>query len=451
MQNVDEVLREAVQTAGAALPEERRRAALLVLGWEGTAVPLVEAARVAGVSRETVRRDRDRIARLLAADPAVAQAATGVLSLLEGSGTTGVRELTDAARTNRLFVDTNALLPVIATLKAAGQLSDVRTRTSADGEDLLEVDTGTGAQNLLLDELADGVPRDLSARSDLASAVQDLRAGGRVHPLGTSRVFWAIGAESAPAAHRALARLLTMTGPLAWPDLLAAWSRAAAKPPHTPLPTWVDVLTDWVQLVPGVHVREDPVGTPAGADVSEPAELDRTSTFLLRTLSAEPAGMERAELLARAEQDGLRPSGLVAALSHHPALVSATRGRWALRPSSWATQEPQRASRASPAPKRRRPRPTTFTWSTTGELVLEFSVPAGPSPVIAVPSAVTSMLAQQRLVLSTPDGLQHGTLSVREARAWGFGSALRHLGAEAGQRAKLTCDLVAGAATASLT
>lgn len=76
-------------------------------------------------------------------------------------------------------------------------------------------------------------------------------------------------------------------------------------------------------------------------------------------------------------------------------------------------------------------------------------MPAGPSPVIAIPSALAPMLSDRQLTLSTADGSGHGVLTIRDARAWGFGPAVRHLSAEPGQRMTLTCDLVEGTATVS--
>lgn len=440
-------MRRAVDLASTNLPPSRRKAVLLVLGWDGLAVSLVEAARVASASRETVRRDRDLVVAQLARDPAVVDAAAALQEMLVGMGNCTVSEFASAAYDAQLMLDKDATSAVLTTLRASRQLPAVRATATARGKDLLDVDPDAGNRERALLELADGTPRDLTDDADLTAALVALEVLGKVQLLGVSKT-WVCLAPSAGAApgQRALARLVTMTGPLAWTDLLAAWARAGGRSPYVALPPQVDVLADWVRLAPGVRVHEEPVGTQAGVEALAAASLDRTSQFLHATLAAHPGGMPRGELLLAAEKADLRASGLAATLSRHPALIRTERGRWSLRPPSWGLHPQSPVARGSPTARRRRARPTTFTWSPAGELMLEFSVPSGPSPVIAVPSAIARVLAEQRLRVRTPAGDEHGTLTVRDARAWGFGPALGHLHAEPGQRIRLTCDLVRGIA-----
>lgn len=448
---MDRSVREAVAQAAASLLTPRAAAVNAVLGWSGEPATLVEAAELAGVSRETVRRDRDRVARTLGDLPQLAEAAELLVELLNDVESREFGALAAAAAARGLLEEPSALAAVMTTLTATGHLPTVVWSLSP-GAGTLEVDPAAGLRGATRALLTNGLPHEIQTPAQIA-ALEGLVDEGQARWLSTGPPPWA-GLAAAQAAvspgGRAIRRLVTMTGPLTWADLLAGWSRAAGKPPYEPLPLRTDVLDAWAAHVPGLHL--DAPGGPLGA-VGPAVPLDRTSQFLLTTLGQAPAGLSRPELLDAGESAGLRRSGLAAALSYHPALTSTKRGHWALRtgahalPTRAAVNESELAAvRAAPA-RHRRPKPTTFTWSADGELVLEFSVPSGPSPVVAVPRAVAAVLDGARLRVRAPDGTAPAEMVVRDARAWGFGPAVSHLGLRPGDRAVLTCDLVAGAVT----
>ena len=100
------------------------------------------------------------------------------------------------------------------------------------------------------------------------------------------------------------------------------------------------------------------------------------------------------------------------------------------------------------APVRRsHARPTTYRWSPAGELVLNVSVPSGPSPVISVPKAIADILEGRALPLSTPRRTRTPSLPSAIPRRGGSGRCLVVAGLTPGQRFDLTCDLIAGTAT----
>lgn len=242
------------------------------------------------------------------------------------------------------------------------------------------------------------------------------------------------------AAGRALRRLLTMTGPLSWDEVLAAWERAGGRPPYTQLPTDMDTLQRWAEDAGGIDVS-----LPDGiVTATTPEPLDQVSQFFFTTLSRNPGGMERAQLLESAEQAGLKPSTIATALSQHPAIVRRGRGTWALRGRQ--SSDPIAAgSTGVPAQRRPRTRPTAFRWSASGELVIEFSIPRGPSPVIAVPQAVAEFVEGREFTLHSRSTKAH--VSVGSAKLWGFGPMVAAIGLSPGQRAQLSLDLLTGTAT----
>lgn len=413
---------------------------MAVLGWSGPALTLAEAAELAGVSRETVRRDRDRVAARLASSDDARQVAAQVTDLTREAGDDSGDALAQRALERGIVAEASGLAPVLATLTAARMAHAVHL--AAAGE-LHVIGERAGAARAAQEDLTNGLPYRASG-PELTAALADLVSGGAARWLRTGAESWA----SLPAHQvtdspggRALRRVLTMTGPLMWADLLAAWARAGGRAPHQPLPPRVDVLDAWVTGVPGLAL--DAPGGPVRA-AHPPVELDRTSQVLLDALTTSPGGLGRAELLAAAESRGLRRSGVAAALSYHPALVAPARGRWALRGTA-AASPGVAAAAAIPAVARRRP--TTFAWAPGGQLVLEFTVPSGPSPVVAVPSVVAEVLAGHTLTVRTASGGPAGEMRVRDARAWGFGPALARLGLRPGDRAVLTCDVLAGAVT----
>lgn len=441
---VDELVRSAAERATASLPAARRRAVLAVLGWRGAPVSLAEAATLGDVSRETVRRDRDRVSAALSWDQKLAAVARDVRALADAADS-DLAVLGPVAAARGIVADPAALEAVVLTLAAGGHLPPVvrgPARTAS-----LVVDDEAAPRRELRAALSTGVPHEVS-EDEQRTVVDELVLEQHARWLLTPR--WAsLPAQSVADSPtgRALRRVLTMTGPLVWADLLSAWARGAGKAPYEPLPARTDVLDAWVTGVPGLRL-EAPGGPVAAVD--PPVELDRTSTFLREALNGKPAGRERVELLEAAESAGLRRSGVAATLSHHPALVSVQRGRWALRTGSTAELAAPEAAVAAARGGRTRPRkarPTTFTWTPAGELVLEISVPAGPSPVVAVPRAVADVLDGARLIVRTPHADAMGEMVVRSARAWGFGPALAACGVRPGERAALTCDLVAGAVT----
>ncbi|MEV7961777.1 hypothetical protein [Oerskovia paurometabola] len=241
------------------------------------------------------------------------------------------------------------------------------------------------------------------------------------------------------AAGRALRRLLTLTGPLGWDEVLTAWERAGGRPPYTQLPTDIDALDRWAEDAGGIAGS-----LPDGVvTVTAPEPLDQVSQFLFTTLSRSPGGIERAQLLESAELAGLKSSTIATALSQHPAVVRRGRGTWALRGRQ--SRGPVTEKAQAPAPRRPRARPTAFRWSSGGELVIEFSVPRGPSPVIAVPYAVAEFVEGREFTLH--GGSTTAGVSVGNAKLWGFGPMLAAIGVSPGERAQLSLDLLAGTAT----
>lgn len=247
----------------------------------------------------------------------------------------------------------------------------------------------------------------------------------------------------APATARALRRLLTMTGPLQWDEVMSAWSRAGGKPPYSPLPEDAASMLAWAGKVGGFSVTTAETGmrtVTIAVDLSE--ELDQVSQFLHDVLSARPEGIARNELLDLAEGAGLKPATIATALSTHPAVQRVGRAMWALRGKRRdASSESDRIT----GPRRTgRARPTIFTWGADGSLLIEFSVPRGPSPVLAVPKAVSEVVEGRDFLVEQGAKLKHVT--VRNARLWGFGPSLSDLGLSGGARATVALDLIANKA-----
>ena len=287
-----------------------------------------------------------------------------------------------------------------------------------------------------------GVSRETvrRARNELLAAVGSLPGSEEIY-ASLSLPIPSLPSANAPATARALRRLLTMTGPLRWDEVLSAWARAGCKPPYSPLPTDATTMRAWAAETGGFKVSGvDTAGEPAVIDVVTPEELDHVSQFLRDVLHGRPAGVDRNVLLELAEGKGLKPATISTALSGHPAVMRVGRATWALRgiPASDSREPTDMTGRRLAL----RARPTTFSWDSDGSLRIDFSVPRGPSPVIAVPKAVAELVEGREFAVKS--GQKPTRLSVRNARLWGFGSLVPGLGLAAGDRASVVLNLIAG-------
>lgn len=292
-----------------------------------------------------------------------------------------------------------------------------------------------------------GVSRETvrRARIDLLRAMQP--------PSGTSReatyasLSLSVPVEpssGSPATARALRRLLTVTGPLSWDEVLSAWARARGKPPYSALPADAATMREWAKTAGGFTISSaDLTGKPPVIGVVSPEELDQVSQFLLEALGAEYGGLDRNALLDRAEAMGLKRTTIATALSAHPAVTRLGRSTWALR--GQRRRRPSGPSRIAEPRRTLRARPTAFTWDTDGSLLIEFSAPRGPSPVVAVPRAVSNIVEGREFAVGTDDTPMRVT--VRNAKLWGFGPLLSKLSLPAGTRVTIALDLLAGTAT----
>lgn len=255
------------------------------------------------------------------------------------------------------------------------------------------------------------------------------------------------GEEPTPAAARALKRVLTMTGPLPWDEVLAAWARAKGKHPYVPLPSDIHVMRNWLLGLDGLRIAtvDHGRGVPV-VKVDHPEPLDRVSAFLHRALLGRPEGVERSELFDAAGRVGLSAATIANTLSQHPAVLRLGRSAWSLRGYQQGTAPQAKMKQPQSAPPHR-PQPTRFTWDPEGDLVLEFSVPRGPSPVVAVPRAVSDLLEGRNFEANV--GGRQARLSFGRGRLWGFAPLLPILGVIGGMRVRLSIDLLTG--TADLT
>lgn len=422
---VDVVLRNVARELTKDWPDARRDAALAAT-LEGRT--LVKSAGP-GQSRESVRRARERLIVILSHDHRAERAAAALFDVIGDA-----QDQADLAALAPSAVSDLAAWPaVLRTLRDAG---------------FGPASAGRGAKTL-----ADGRPANAAEldQTQGSGCAAELLASGQARALTDEWLALPQDGIATSPAGRAMRRLVTMTGPLPWPDLLVAWARAGGRPPHGPLPPDVQVLTAWLTDVPGLRVRASTAlaGHPVVEAADPPVGIDQVSSYLLTQMKGIPAGVERAELLERAGDAGLRPASIAAALTYHPAVISPVRGRWALRTSPEVpTASPTGPLVVLPAPRRRptRSRPTSYTWAPSGELVLEFSAPPGPSPVVAIPAAVADLLDAVSFTVPVP-GRDDATVTSRQARLWGFGPALTELGIGPGERVELICDLVAERAT----
>lgn len=248
-------------------------------------------------------------------------------------------------------------------------------------------------------------------------------------------------AGETPATGRALRRMLTMTGPLPLDEVLTAWARAGGKRPYARIPTDTAVLQRWADIAGGLVIGTDQYGRVTIA-VKTPEDLDQVSQYLFDTLRGRPSGVDRAVLLEAAASAGLKPTTIATTLSQHPAVMRLGRGTWALR----GPQGTHPSSKIPIQSKRIlvRARPTSFDWASDGSLRIEFSLPRGPSPVIAVPKAVADLVEGREFTVNGT--LKPTRISVRNARLWGFGALVSELGLVAGARATIALNLITGTA-----
>lgn len=300
-----------------------------------------------------------------------------------------------------------------------------------------------------LDAIAEdhGVSRETvrRARNELLQAIElpSGTASDTVHSLLSLHVPSEPSADT-PATARALRRLLTMTGPLRWDIVVSAWSRAGEKPPYSRLPADILSMRTWASEAGGFSVTGGDAGVrPVTIAVVLPEELDQVGQFLLDSLRERPGGVDRSELLELAVVAGLKQTTISTALSIHPAVIRVGRGKWALLGKP-------RESSGKPAiivehRRTRRARPTTFSWGADGSLLIEFSIPLGPSPVVAVPKAVSEFVDGREFRVK--EGEKPMRVTVKNARLWGFGPLLSELRMQRGARATITLNLLTGKAT----
>lgn len=292
-----------------------------------------------------------------------------------------------------------------------------------------------------------GVSRETvrRARNELLNAIEPTSAttSGTVYSSLSLHPPSEPSADS-PATARALRRLLTMTGPLPWDEVLNAWARAGGRPPYSPLPADIALMRTWASEAGGFSVSApDSGGRPLTIASVLPEELDLVSQFLLDALRDQPGGVARSGLFEAAAGAGLKPTTIATTLSTHPAVRRVGRGMWALRGGRQeAAGEPARVAEPRRA---RRPRPTTFAWSADGSLMIEFSVPRSPSPVVTVPKAVSEFVEGREFRVD--EGEKPMRVAVGNARLWGFGPQLSELRLPVGARATIALNLLAGTAT----
>ncbi|CAL8973741.1 hypothetical protein CELL_01608 [Cellulomonas sp. T2.31MG-18] len=449
---VDLAVAEVAREVTASWPPARARAAMAVLGLgpRQPSATLAEAAAAAQVSRESVRRDRDRLVADLAKDGRVAHVADVLAGFVrEHGGRLEVIEAQSSAVTAGLVRADGALLPLWATLAAGHLLPE--PLPGRFGDELLAPDGDQMPASRALSLLSDGLPHDVTAAlgTDAAARVlPHLLRSGVVWVLRRPSGVWMARTDLVDnPAGRELRRLVTMTGPLPWADLLAAWGRAKGRAPYGSLPADVTVVEAWVDALPGVQIRASEVlGGPQVVEATgRPVELGKVDQFLLESLSEVPAGLARQDLLALAERAGLAASSASTVLTYHPALINPGRGLWALRPSPERSRHFRRPVAVSPTQRRAPRRPTTYSWTAAGELVLQISMPATPSPVVSIPAPIAEVVEGRELAITAPSVA--GVMIVRGAKAWGFAAALSAIGARPGDRVDLICDLVMGTVT----
>lgn len=452
---------------------------------------LAHAADSYGWSRETVRRARTQVAVALQTDPLVVSGVRDLAALLAdlpriaserddcpdhpGELHLPLVAVAERVRVAGLIRAQERLGPLVRVLEEVGfnlpvQLvashepaDEGRPRINVAWPDMDDPGLGPGFSHRLLAATSDGRPyllrvllEDLGQSSvifagsqknlALGDAARSLLETGRwraVNPLPrpsmgreataapTGLPEWvAVSGDLAAAlpTPRALLRLLSISGPLPWVDLLAAWSRGQGRGSFPSLPSEVDVLRAWVDAFADLRIRDARIlssGVETTTQVIEAVDAgsvrqDKTTLALQELLHDRPEGMSRSEILERVPEFGLKPATIATALTYHPALTHAGRDLWILLRSPVREPAPDplpatglptttlksaRAMKArsgalpAPPPRLRRDRsqPVTYTWSPSGALVLRGQVPFSPSPVLYVPTAVRSLLEGRTL------------------------------------------------------
>ena len=106
-------------------------------------------------------------------------------------------------------------------LRAAGITPRVAGRESLDA---IAADAGVSRETVR------------RARNELLTALENRSTDEVTVPSLVRRTHSEEGRFEDHATARALRRLLTMTGPLAWDEVLSAWARAGGRYPYGPLP-----------------------------------------------------------------------------------------------------------------------------------------------------------------------------------------------------------------------
>ncbi len=331
-----------------------------------------------------------------------------------------------------------------AAVKATEGWSSIKSSMALRASGL---DDATGKRNSLDSIAADfGVSRETvrRARNELLRSIEvpSGMMSDAVYSVLSLPVPSGPSANLLPTA-RALRRLLTITGPLRWDDVVSAWARAGGKAPYTPLPADIATMREWALEAGGFTVSTSGEGSYSVIVAATfPEDLDPVSQFLLEAMRGRPGGVARSELLDHGEKVGLRRTTIATTLSTHPAVTRVGRGMWALR-----GQHNESSSGNVMAPRlARRARPTSFVWGADGSLMIEFSVSTSPSPVVAVPRAVSEIIEGREFRMDT-DGVGAGRVNVRNARLWGFGSLLSELRVPVGTRAVIALNLITSRAT----
>lgn len=284
------------------------------------------------------------------------------------------------------------------------------------------------------------------SRETVRRARNDLRQLMPLLPGTMHEMIYAPLAEPAAvtaATARALRRLLTMIGPQPWDQVLSAWGRARGKRPYLPLPADEATVRAWARDAGGLAVSPGDGANSLTVRTLHPEALDQVSQFLLEALGPHTGGVHRNLLLATADAAGLSHATIATTLSMHPAVIRLGPGIWALRGPSPSKLG---GTGGAIAPRRnQRTRPTAFAWGPDGSLLIDFSIPFGPSPVVAVPKAVSELVEGRKFGVPTVD--KRVLLTVKNARLWGFGPLLSELGLPGGARATIALNLLACTAT----
>lgn len=308
-------------------------------------------------------------------------------------------------------------------LRAAG-LSDARSQRPS--LDAIAGDSGVSRETVR------------RARNELVHRLS-VHTDERIEHLALGLVPPSVTTPDAAAVARALRRVLTMTGPMPWDKVLSAWARAAGKHPYLRLPSDTATMQDMAAQVGGFIVTPPRgIETSPTIAVAVPEQLDNVSQFLYDALKSHPSGVDRSVLLGEGEAAGLKPTTIATTLSQHPAVVRLGRGTWALRGDREPIPAP--AESTSPSLALHRSQPTVFSWDADGALVIEFSVPRGASPMVAVPKAVAEIIEGREFDIESRG--KRARIKARGARLWGFGPLIEEFRVSPGQRVRIRLNLI---------